>query len=198
MMARVSEAPARASDPRERPIGVFDSGVGGLTVLHELLVALPHEDYLYLGDTARFPMASARRRSLRSSRWRSPRSCCAGARSCSSWRATRRAAAALPACAGGARRRRLGVDVHRRRSPRPPSAVAGDARRADRAAGHAATVASGAYEQAVHAVDPHVTLYAVPAPAWRASSRRGNQFDERAVETVRGPASRCARRKSTR
>jgi glutamate racemase len=38
-----------------QPIGVFDSGVGGLTVLHELLVRLPHEDYLYLGDTARFP-----------------------------------------------------------------------------------------------------------------------------------------------
>src|SRR3712207_3290392 len=43
------------SDPRRRPIGVFDSGVGGLTVLHELLVALPNEDFLYLGDTARFP-----------------------------------------------------------------------------------------------------------------------------------------------
>src|SRR5439155_1518781 len=41
--------------PRSRPIGVFDSGVGGLTVLHELLVALPHEDFVYLGDTARFP-----------------------------------------------------------------------------------------------------------------------------------------------
>src|SRR3712207_4517952 len=45
---------AAAAD-RRRPIGVFDSGVGGLTVLHELLVALPHEDFLYLGDTARFP-----------------------------------------------------------------------------------------------------------------------------------------------
>src|SRR3712207_8210918 len=41
--------------PRERPVAVFDSGVGGLTVLHELLVALPEEDFLYLGDTARFP-----------------------------------------------------------------------------------------------------------------------------------------------
>jgi glutamate racemase len=39
----------------EQPVGVFDSGVGGLTVLHELLVSLPGEDYLYLGDTARFP-----------------------------------------------------------------------------------------------------------------------------------------------
>ena len=39
----------------EAPIGVFDSGVGGLTVLHELLVSLPEEDFLYLGDDARFP-----------------------------------------------------------------------------------------------------------------------------------------------
>jgi glutamate racemase len=40
-----------------RPIGVFDSGVGGLTVLHECLVSLPNEDFLYFGDSdpARFP-----------------------------------------------------------------------------------------------------------------------------------------------
>lgn len=37
------------------PIGVFDSGVGGLTVTHALRRALPHEDLLYLGDTARVP-----------------------------------------------------------------------------------------------------------------------------------------------
>ena len=43
----------RAMDAR--PIGVFDSGVGGLTVLHELLVTLPHEDVVYLGDNARLP-----------------------------------------------------------------------------------------------------------------------------------------------
>ena len=46
---------ASSTDPRERPVAVFDSGVGGLTVLHELLVQLPHEDFVYLGDTARFP-----------------------------------------------------------------------------------------------------------------------------------------------
>jgi glutamate racemase len=38
-----------------RPVGVFDSGVGGLTVLHECLVTLPHEDFVYLGDHARLP-----------------------------------------------------------------------------------------------------------------------------------------------
>jgi glutamate racemase len=37
------------------PIGMFDSGMGGLTVLHECLVALPSEDFVYVGDTARFP-----------------------------------------------------------------------------------------------------------------------------------------------
>lgn len=37
------------------PIGVFDSGVGGLTVLRALRRRLPHEDLLYLGDTARLP-----------------------------------------------------------------------------------------------------------------------------------------------
>jgi glutamate racemase len=34
---------------------MFDSGVGGLTVLHECVVSLPEEDYVYLGDTAMFP-----------------------------------------------------------------------------------------------------------------------------------------------
>ena len=38
-----------------RAVGVFDSGVGGLTVLHECLVTLPHEDFVYLGDHARLP-----------------------------------------------------------------------------------------------------------------------------------------------
>ena len=37
------------------PVGVFDSGVGGLTVLRALIAALPHEHFVYLGDTARLP-----------------------------------------------------------------------------------------------------------------------------------------------
>ena len=40
---------------RELPVAVFDSGVGGLTVLHECLVSLPEEDFLYLGDSSHFP-----------------------------------------------------------------------------------------------------------------------------------------------
>ena len=44
-----------ADGERAGPIGVFDSGVGGLTVLRELRRALPGEDFIYLGDTARLP-----------------------------------------------------------------------------------------------------------------------------------------------
>src|ERR1700733_7369103 len=53
------------SAPADLPVAVFDSGVGGLTVLHELLVSLPSEDYAYLGDTARFPYGDRSQRELR-------------------------------------------------------------------------------------------------------------------------------------
>ena len=58
-MPRVTTAPS------ELPVAVFDSGVGGLTVLHECLVSLPHEDFLYLGDTARFPYGNRSAEELR-------------------------------------------------------------------------------------------------------------------------------------
>ena len=43
------------SDKRELPIGIFDSGMGGLTVLKAIASLLPAENLLYLGDTARLP-----------------------------------------------------------------------------------------------------------------------------------------------
>ena len=39
----------------KRPIGIFDSGVGGLTVVHEVFERLPNESIVYFGDTARVP-----------------------------------------------------------------------------------------------------------------------------------------------
>src|SRR5271170_4891164 len=44
--------------PARPKIGVFDSGVGGLTVLRELVARVPGADYLYFGDTARLPYGS--------------------------------------------------------------------------------------------------------------------------------------------
>ena len=42
-------------DLKQRPLGIFDSGIGGLTVLKEIMEVLPDEDTVYLGDTARVP-----------------------------------------------------------------------------------------------------------------------------------------------
>jgi glutamate racemase len=42
-------------DDRDRPIGLFDSGIGGLSVLKQFIRFLPNEKYVYLGDTARVP-----------------------------------------------------------------------------------------------------------------------------------------------
>src|SRR5690606_12862721 len=50
-----SVLPGNHLHPRDLPIGIFDSGVGGLTVLRALRAALPDENFLYLGDTARVP-----------------------------------------------------------------------------------------------------------------------------------------------
>lgn len=49
------QGPPDAEQGTEQPIGVFDSGLGGLTVVRELFSALPHEDIVYLGDSARVP-----------------------------------------------------------------------------------------------------------------------------------------------
>lgn len=46
---------------KELPIGIFDSGVGGLTVLRTIQSRLPHENLLYLGDTARLPYGTKSR-----------------------------------------------------------------------------------------------------------------------------------------
>ena len=43
------------TETRQKRIGVFDSGIGGLTVLRELYRQLPNESILYFGDTARLP-----------------------------------------------------------------------------------------------------------------------------------------------
>jgi glutamate racemase len=45
----------RTGELQDTPVGVFDSGIGGLTVLSALTRALPHERFIYLGDTARLP-----------------------------------------------------------------------------------------------------------------------------------------------
>ncbi len=49
---------------REKPIGIFDSGIGGLTVYRVLKEVLPRESFIYLGDTARLPYGTKSRRAV--------------------------------------------------------------------------------------------------------------------------------------
>lgn len=53
----------------ERPIGVIDSGVGGLTVVHELMRQLPREKLIYLGDTKRCPYGSRSEQEIKQFTW---------------------------------------------------------------------------------------------------------------------------------
>lgn len=50
----------------EQPIGIFDSGIGGLTVVKEVMNQLPHERIIYLGDTARVPYGTKSDRTIKS------------------------------------------------------------------------------------------------------------------------------------
>ncbi len=173
------------SDPRRRPIGVFDSGVGGLTVLHELLVRLPAEDFLYLGDTARFPYGQRTPEELTQfSAEVTEELAKRGAKllvvACNS--AT---AAALPDLRRRMMETTLGVDVLGVVRPEALRAVAATRTGRIGLLATPTTVASRAYEEAVGAIDPHVTLHAVPCPTLASIIQAGEQFDERAVQTVR-------------
>lgn len=177
---------SRPADPRARPIAVFDSGVGGLTVLHELLVSLPHEDFVYLGDTARFPYGQREPRELE-------RFCveiaeellARGAKllvvACNS-----AAAAALPALRRRMMETTLGVEVLAVVRPEAVQAVAATRNGRIGLLATTATVRSGAYAAALAAVDPHVELVAVACPDLAPMVQDGSPFDEGVVETVRG------------
>lgn len=171
-----------ADELRRRPIGVFDSGVGGLTVLHELLVALPHEDFLYLGDTARFPYGTRPPQQLTSFALDIAQELISrGAKllvvACNS--AT---AAALPALA-----ERYGDEVDVIAVVRPEAQAAAVASRTGRVGLLAtpATVESKAYELALQQADPHIQLHAVACPDLAPIIQGGFPFDQQVVDTVR-------------
>ena len=171
---------------RGRPIGVFDSGVGGLTVLHELLVALPHEDFLYLGDTARFPYGE-----------RSPEELLAFSHEIADELVARGAkllviacnsatAAALPDLrARFADRGEDSIDVLGVVTPESQAAVVATHSGRVGLLATPATVASGAYDRALEAADSHVQLTKVPCPDLAPIIQSGFPFDETVMDTVR-------------
>lgn len=167
-------------DPTD-PIAVFDSGVGGLTVLHECLVSLPHEDFVYLGDTARFPYGDRSADELRGFALELGELLLgAGAKlllvACNA--ATSAALPALRAEFGG-RVPVVGV-------VEPESRLAARATRSGRIGLLAtrATVESGAYARAVEAAAPGAELVSVPCPRLAPFIQDGGEVDDRVVDFV--------------
>jgi glutamate racemase len=168
-----------------QPVGVFDSGVGGLTVLHELLVSLPAEDYLYLGDTARFPYGDRTQDELRAfSIEIAEHLLAAGAKllviACNS-----ASAAAVDAVERHLAATARDVDVIGVLRPAAQVAVVASHTGRIGLLATPATVASGAYERAVASLDPHVHLESVACPDLAPIIQGGFPFDERVVSIAR-------------
>jgi glutamate racemase len=173
------------SGPAELPVAVFDSGVGGLTVLHELLVSLPGEDYVYLGDTARLPYGDRSAGELQAfSVQIAEHLLSLGAKllvvACNS-----ASAAALDALQEHLDRSAQDVDVIGVLHPAAQQAVAASHSGKIGLLATPATVASGAYERIVRAADPHVHLESVACPDLASIIEAGFPFDEHLVAIVR-------------
>lgn len=153
-------APVASSSPRHisnAQIGVFDSGVGGLTVLAEIHKQLPYESVLYFGDTARVPYGN-----------REPEEIVQFVREILTMMAQRQVKMVLMACSTGSA---LALDLVRAEFDFPIVGVVKPGARAAVQAGKRvgviatqATVNSQAYGQEMHRCDPTVQVWEVACP----------------------------------
>jgi glutamate racemase len=146
-----------AEAARSRPIGVFDSGVGGLTVLRALLAAMPSEHFVYLGDTARLPYgtkspATVERYALQAANALIDRRVKALIIACNT-----ASAVALPAL----RARHPELPVIGVVEPGAAAAVAASSSGRIAVIGTQATVQGGAYTRAITALRPPAQVYAL-------------------------------------
>ncbi|HMA25726.1 MAG TPA: glutamate racemase [Gemmatimonadaceae bacterium] len=145
--------------PRSAPVGVFDSGVGGLTVAHEVIRQLPHESLLYFGDTARIPYGPKSPETVRRySREIADFLCDEGVKSiviaCNT--ATAHALTAL--------RDEFDMPVIGVVEPGARAAVSVTTGGRIGVIGTVGTIKSGAYERAIRAIDPDVRITARACP----------------------------------
>ncbi len=151
--------PADPAPDSDRPIGVFDSGIGGLTVAHELMRRLPDERIVYVGDTARVPYGSKSPETvLRYSREIATFLCDQGAKlvvvACNT--ATAHALDALV--------RELPVPVIGVVGPGARAAVRASRARRIGVIGTVGTVRSGAYEHAIRRLAPDALVVSRSCP----------------------------------
>lgn len=141
------------------PIGVFDSGLGGLTVLRELQVVMPHETFVYLGDTARLPYGI-----------KSEETVIRYALSCAQHLVEREVKAIVVACntvssvALSALRSSFNVPVFGVIEPSAAMAVKATKSRAIGVLATTTTVGSSAYQKAVASLDTEAKVVAQAAP----------------------------------
>src|SRR5262249_19702499 len=164
-------------------IAMFDSGVGGLTVLHECLVSLPEEDYLYLGDDARFPYGARTTDELREhveqvSRFLVQRGAKLLVIACNSAASAAQDAAREVAAEAG-------VEVVAVIGPEAEIAAALTDSGKVGVLATPATVRSGAYVRALADQHRALTVTEVEAPDLAAVIQRGFPFDQGVVEMVR-------------
>jgi glutamate racemase len=165
-------------DPR--PIGVFDSGMGGLTVLHECLVTLPHEDFVYLGDAARLPygprpLPEIRRFSHEIAGWLETQGVKLILVACNA--AT---SAALPALQERLRVPTIGVIT-----PEAHAAVQTTRNRRIGLLATEATVESGRYEQLIRTLDAGARVFPVACPRLVPLIEGADPFGHETVDAVR-------------
>jgi glutamate racemase len=144
-------------DPRA--VGVFDSGVGGLTVLHECLVTMPNEDFVFLGDHARLPygprpLEEIRRFSREIASYLAQQDVKLIVVACNS--AT---SAALPQL-----QEELAVPIVGVLTPEAHAAVQATRNRRVGLLATAATVEAGRYAELVHALDAGISFHPVACP----------------------------------
>ncbi|HEY6638197.1 MAG TPA: glutamate racemase [Solirubrobacterales bacterium] len=168
---------------RELPIAMFDSGVGGLTVLHECLVSLPEEDYVYLGDDARFPYGARTEDELREhveqvSRYLLERGAKLLVIACNSAASAGQEVARQIAAEAG-------IDVVAVIDPEAEIAAALSETGKVGVLATPATVRSGAYLRALARQQRALTVTEVEAPDLAAVIQRGFPFSESVVEMVR-------------
>jgi glutamate racemase len=167
----------------ELPIAMFDSGVGGLTVLHECLVSLPEEDYVYLGDDARFPYGARTADELREhveqvSRYLLERGAKLLVIACNSAASAGQEIAKEIASEAG-------IDVVTVIQPEAEIAAALTENGKVGVLATPATVRSGAYLRALAGQQRSLTVTEVEAPDLAAVIQRGFPFDESVVDMVR-------------
>jgi glutamate racemase len=163
-----------------RPVGVFDSGMGGLTVLHECLVTMPHEDFVYLGDAARLPygprpLGEVARFAHEIGGFLEGQGVKLILVACNT--AT---AAALPAL-----QESLAVPVVGVIAPEAHAAVQATRNRRIGLLATAGTVASGRYEALVHTLDAGARMTSVACPRLVPLIESDEPFGEETVDAVR-------------